>query len=109
MKNRVNAALRELISAIIDSPEYREFAHQLSIMKEHPELKRQIDEFRQENYVLQRTAASDELFDKLDEFSQRYDSFRKNPLVDSFLNAEAEFCRMIQEINQEIVEAVNFG
>ena len=109
MKNRVNAALRELFSAIIDSPEYREFAHQLSIMKEHPELKRQIDEFRQENYVLQRTAASDELFDKLDEFSQRYDSFRKNPLVDPFLNAEAEFCRMIQEINQEIVEAVNFG
>ena len=89
--------------------EYREFDHQLSIMKEHPELKRQIDEFRQENYVLQRTAESDELFDKLDEFSQRYDSFRRNPLVDPFLNAEAEFCRMIQEINQEIVEAVNFG
>ena len=90
MKGRVNTALRELISAIIDSPEYREFDHQLSIMKEHPELKRQIDEFRQENYVLQRTAESDELFDKLDEFSQRYDSFRRNPLVDPFLNAEAE-------------------
>lgn len=32
----------------------------------------------------------------------------KNPLVDEFLNAELDFCRMIQEINGKIVEAVNF-
>ena len=103
-------SLRESLMEVLILPQsVQPRLTQLSIMKEHPELKRQIDEFRQENYVLQRTAESDELFDKLDEFSQRYDSFRRNPLVDPFLNAEAEFCRMIQEINQEIVEAVNFG
>ena len=32
----------------------------------------------------------------------------RNPLVDEFLNAELDFCRMIQEINGKIVEAVNF-
>ncbi len=106
--NRVDTAVQALIEAIIDSPEYREFGHQLDIMKEHPDLKRQIDEYRHENFVLQRSAQSDELFDKLDEFSRKYEEFRKNPLVDPFLNAEVEFCRMIQEINQEIVEAVNF-
>ena len=36
------------------------------------------------------------------------EEFRKNPLVDAFLNAELDFCRMIQEINGKIVEAVNF-
>ena len=105
---RVDTAVKELISAIIDSPEYREFDHQLDIMRENPDLKHQIDEFRHENFVLQRSSKSDELFDKLDEFSKRYEDFRENPLVDSFLDAEVEFCRLIQEINQEIVEAVNF-
>lgn len=106
--SRVEMALKELIAAIIDSPEYREFDRQVSVMREHPDLKRQIDEFRQENFVLQRSVEPDELFDKLDEFSQRYEEFRKNPMVEAFLSAELDFCRMIQEINQEIVEAVNF-
>lgn len=106
--NRVDAALAELVSAIIDSQEYRELGQQLEIMKGHPELKNQIDEFRRENYILQNSAQSDELFDKLDEFTRRYEDFRKNPLVDPFLDAELEFCRMIQKVNEEIVEAVHF-
>jgi len=108
MMNRVDMALNELIAAIIDSPEYKEFDKQASVMRKHPDLKRQIDEFRHENFVLQRSVEPDELFDKLDEFSQRYEEFRKNPMVESFLAAELDFCRMIQGINQEIVEAVNF-
>lgn len=106
--SRVEAALKELVAAIIDSPQYREFDIQLQVMREHPKLKHQIDEFRHENFVFQNSVESDELFDKMDEFSKRYEEFRKNPMVDSFLNAELDFCRMIQEINQEIVEAVDF-
>ena len=41
-------------------------------------------------------------------FVDQFPEFRKNPLVDAFLNAELDFCRMIQEINGKIVEAVNF-
>ena len=41
-------------------------------------------------------------------FRGAWEEFRKNPLVDAFLNAELDFCRMIQEINGKIVEAVNF-
>ena len=69
---------------------------------------RGIDRFRQENFELQNSAQADELFDRTDEFSRRLEEFRKNPLVDEFLNAELDFCRMIQEINGKIVEAVNF-
>ncbi|MDO4292697.1 MAG: YlbF family regulator [Eubacteriales bacterium] len=106
--SRVRTAMEELIAAVIASPEYREFDRQKQIMKEHPELKRQIDRFREENFRLQHSVQSDELFDRIDEFSRKYEDFRRNPLVDPFLNAEVEFCRMIQGINQEIVEAVNF-
>ena len=108
--SRVETALEELIAAVIVSEEYREYDRQKQkqIMKEQPELKAQIDRFRQENFELQNSVQSDELFDRTDEFSRRLEEFRKNPLVDAFLNAELDFCRMIQEINGKIVEAVNF-
>lgn len=105
---RVETALKELIDAILDSPEYKKYDQQLAVMREHPDLKRQVDEFRHENFLMQRSAESDELFDKMDEFSKRYEDFRKNPMVEAFLGAELDFCRMIQDINEEIVEAVNF-
>ena len=105
---KVDAALKQLILAILESQEYQEYDRQLAAMKESPDLKQKIDEFRHENFVLQRSTKGEELFDKMDEFTKRYDEFRKNPMVDSFLNAELEFCRLIQNINQEIVEAVNF-
>lgn len=106
--SRVNAALKELVAAILDSPEYREFDQQLAVMKNYPELKSQIDAFRQENFALQHSTDPEELLDKVDEFSKRYEEFRRNPMVESFLSAELDFCRMVQDINQEILEAVNF-
>ena len=69
--SRVETALEELIAAVIASEEYREYDRQKQIMKEQPELKAQIDRFRQENFELQNSAQADELFDRTDEFSRR--------------------------------------
>jgi len=69
--SRVETALEELIAAVIASEEYREYDRQKQIMKEQPELKAQIDRFRQENFELQNSVQSDELFDRTDEFSRR--------------------------------------
>lgn len=68
--SRVETALEELIAAVIASEEYREYDRQKQIMKEQPELKAQIDRFRQENFELQNSVQSDELFDRTDEFSE---------------------------------------
>ena len=46
-------------------------------MKEQPELKAQIDRFRQENFELQNSVQADELFDRTDEFSRRLGSSAK--------------------------------
>ena len=51
---------------------------------------------------------SEDLLDRVDAFEREYEEFRENPLVDDFLKAEVEFCRMIQEINTQIMEAVEF-
>lgn len=106
--SRVDTALEELVAAIIESPEYRKYDGQVEILREHPDLKNQIDAYREENFAFQKSANPDELFDKIDEFSKKFEEFRKNPMVESFLAAELDFCRMIQHINQRIVEAVKF-
>ena len=100
--------MEELIAAVIASEEYREYDRQKQIMKEQPELKAQIDRFRQENFELQNSVQSDELFDRTDEFSRRLEEFHKNPLVDAFLNAELDFCRMFRSILARITASIEF-
>ena len=106
--SRVEAALTELVAAIIDSPEYREYSKQKDLMHQYPELKAKLDVYRQEKFELQSSASSDELFDKTEELSRKSEDLRRNPMVGSFLDAELDFCRMIQQVNNVIVEAVDF-
>ena len=48
-------------------------------------------------------------FAKLSAFQEEFKTFRENPLVDSFLAAELDFCRMMQSVNFRLVESVDFG
>lgn len=104
--NTIDIALSRLASAILDSQEYREYDLQLKRVTEHPELKAQIDEFRKRNYELQTSA--DTAFEKIEEFEEKYSDFRQNPMVSDFLAAELAFCRMMQNINLHLTEALHF-
>ena len=75
-------------------------------VKEQPELKRQIDDFRTRNFELQ--TSKDTNFDKIDQFTRENEAFRENPLVSDFLAAELAFCRMMQEIDVKLAEAMDF-
>lgn len=83
----------------------REYFKQFERVKQFPELKKQIDEFRERNYRMQNEMDSDALFDEVDRFEREYEEFRKNPIVDEFLAAELAFCRMCQEITDRISAA----
>ena len=67
-----------------------------------------VNEYRRKNFELQNTADSDALFDRMEAFEKEYEKFRENPLVDDFLRAELAFCRMMQDINIRITEAMHF-
>ena len=76
-----------------------------SVCKEvesNPELDRQIKEFRRRNFEMQNQTDGDSLFDEVDKFEAEYAEFRKIPLVSRFLAAELAFCRMFQEVTDEI-------
>lgn len=99
-------ALTGYIEEILKSAEYREYALQKERVKQYPELKRQIDEFRARNFEMQ--TSKDMVFERMEAFEREYRDFRENPLVNDFLAAELAFCRLLQNNNAKIMDAIDF-
>lgn len=106
MNTNVENAMNQFIAAIQVSEIYLEYRTQLDKVKQFPELKAQIDEFRTRNYLLQ--ISQENALDKIYQLETEYEDFRENPLVSDFLAAELAFCRMMQDINRQVVAAMNF-
>lgn len=106
LEGRLDQAVEALIAAIKGSDVYRRYLAALEAVKQQPGLKEQIDEFRRKNYEMQSTG--DMAFEHIEQFEREYSDFRENPLVSEFLAAELALCRMIQQINFNVTEALNF-
>ena len=99
-------SLRAYIDKILESKEYQKYAEQKKRVKEYPDLKKQIDEFRRRNFEMQNSG--DLVFEKIEAFEREYSDFRDNPLVADFLDAELAFCRMMQRHYSEVMKAIGF-
>lgn len=99
-------ATKNFAEVILKSEVYQAYRTELEKVKQHPELKAQIDEFRRKNYQMQ--FRSDIDFDKLDRFEKEYEAFREQPLVADFLAAELALCRMMQGVFMQITDALDF-
>lgn len=104
--SRLDSATTALINAVLATEEYQAYIEELNKVKEFPELKEQIDDFRRRNFQLQSSADND--FNKLEQFEKEYAAFRENILVQDFLAAELDLCRLIQDLNMRITSALNF-
>ena len=104
----VQKALEQLAQAIKDSDIYREYRRQSEKVDNTGDMREKIDEYRVRNFELQNSVQTEDLLDKLDAFEREYEKFRENPLVEGFLDAELAFCRMMQEIEVKLTEAVDF-
>lgn len=108
LKREVCDALGAFMDVIKNTSEYKEYNFQKEKVKRIPELKARIDEFRAKNYQLQNGAESDNLMEDVERLQRENEKFLENPLVADFLQAELEFCRMMQEVNVRIAEAIDF-
>ncbi len=102
----LDRAVENMIAAIKGSEVYGKYLTALALVKQQPELKAQIDEYRRKNYEMQ--SNGDVAFERIEQFEQEYADFRENPLVSDFLASELALCRMIQQINLHITEELNF-
>ena len=103
---QIDQAVKQMVQAIRNTDAYLEYRRQLDRIKEQPELKKQIDDFRTKNFELQ--TSKDTNFDKIDQFTRENEAFRENPLVSDFLAAELAFCRMMQEIGLYVTDQMKF-
>ncbi|MDE6923992.1 MAG: YlbF family regulator [Acetatifactor sp.] len=104
--NEFDHAVDSYIMAIKSTETYQNFVRERDRVRQYPELKAQIDDFRKRNYELQSSPDTD--FHKIDQFERDYEDFRENPLVDDFLAAELAFCRMMQKANMQVTAAIEF-
>ena len=104
----VQKALEQLAQAIKDSDIYREYRRQSEKVDNTGDMREKIDEYRVRNFELQNSVQTEDLLDKLDAFEREYEKFREDPLVEEFLDAELALCRMMQEIDVKLAEAMDF-
>lgn len=107
MQDDVDICTRSLTRAIRESREYCEYEDIKKKLKDNPELKNQINQYRKECYQLQNTGDEGGLYDRVEEFTNKYSQFRRDPLVDDYLKCELAVCRMLQEVAAKVVEAVD--
>ena len=105
MRNMEDAVLA-FISAIKASNEYQEYVREKERVKQYPDLKAQIDEYRKRNFLLQ--TSPDTAFEQIEQFENEYAGFRENPMVSDFLAAELAFCRLMQGINIRVTDSLDF-
>ena len=66
----IQKELDQFILTIKNTQVYKEYQLQKSKVKENPDLKRQLDQFRMRNYELQTKHCPDNLYDEMDCFQR---------------------------------------
>ncbi len=102
----VDEAMSNLIREVKETEIYREYRRTLEEVMKVPGLKAQVDDYRKRNFETQMSEQFD--FAKMEAFYQEFKHFREQPVVDDFLAAELAFCRLIQELNIEFTDALDF-
>ena len=91
----------QLSAALRGSEAYKAFREVSRKVSEEPQLRQRLDEFRKKNYLLQNGSNAYDLFER------EYEDMRKNPVIQEYLAAELQICRIIQRCADEILTSVD--
>lgn len=105
---RVDEAKQELIQAIVESNEYKEYMKYKEEIGKNPDLKRAVDEYRRRNFELQYDENVPDMLAASENLRNEYKDVRGQEIAHMFLDSEMCLCREIQDICHSVVEAVDF-
>lgn len=105
--DRIQMCVDSLIEAVREGEVYQRYLNCEEMLKAQPELREKIDEFRAAVFHLHNDESSGDLYERIDQFEKEYQEFRKNPIVNEFLEAELDVCKMMQRINNRIQNGVH--
>lgn len=107
-KSDMEKATQKYITAIQKTEVYHNYCNAKEMVQKDENLWQQICDYRKKRYEFQTFTSPEEMFDRVDAFERDYREWKKDPRVSGFLDAELAFCRMIQESNIRIMEAIQF-
>ncbi len=107
-EDQVEQALLNLVDRIKESDEYIRYRVIQDKIHAMPKLEQEINAFRSENYRVQNSNGTLDIYEETDRMEREYREWRTNPLVSEYLAAESAFCRMFQHINWTLIEAMDF-
>ena len=97
----------QLSAALRGSEAYKAFREVSRKVSEEPQLRQRLDEFRKKSYLLQNGNNAYDLFDDVQNLEREYEDMRKNPVIQEYLAAELQICRIIQRCADEILTSVD--
>lgn len=104
---KIEACTLDLIQAIMESQEYQQFCKVRDKVRENPEMRAQLMEFRSNVFELQNSAEPLDMYEEQVNIGRKYEALRKNPLIMEFLNAELRVCRIFQRISMDIADHID--
>lgn len=106
--SEVELMTNKLCEAIKNSNEYKMYQSKLEIIKQDEELYRQVNNMRRNNFFSQNGNNGRMSYDEYHNIYNATRMMRQNTIVDEFLDAELDLIRMMQKINEKVIETVNF-
>ncbi|MCR5250228.1 MAG: YlbF family regulator [Lachnospiraceae bacterium] len=104
----IDNELFTLIEAVKQSRTFKEYDRCRIALKSDPALKERVDRYREENYRLQTMEDDGTLQDRIERFAQDNMELSEQPKARAFLDAELALCRMLQEITDRVIRAIDF-
>lgn len=93
----VTERLNALTDAMRNTIDYQSYLKLEAELDKDKDLKKRVDEFRLQNFSLQKEENVD-LFDAVDDIDREFVELRKNPVVEEYLEAELSVCKMVQRV-----------
>ena len=104
---RIDELKNEIIKEILQSEEYKEYRRYQTEINRKPDLKRQVDEFRMKNFELQNSSDVPDMFTAMEQLNAEYADMRNQDIVNRYLMAEITFSRLVSNMCQDIMEAID--
>ena len=108
MESQGESIAHELLSKIRQTQEYRDYKKQKALLSNYPALKHSTDLVRMENFKIQQSDSVEQTYSDMKDLIKRNQELLKEPVVQDYLVAESIFCRMMQNIADEVIKGLDF-
>ena len=104
----LKTSIEELKKSLLESEAFLRYQKIRAEVHNYPEKENRLHEFRRKNYFLQNSREQLDLFTEEDRLEQEYADVYKDPLLGEYLAAEVAVCRIIQQVNKELIGCLDF-